>query len=452
MQECPCPLTTSGNNFARTCSLASDGDVQCHCERGYIGRRCESCDRGYVGNPLLPGGSCQPRPVSECNPSGTHQVLADGSCMCKTLVTGSRCDQCMPSTYYLNSMSETGCVECFCMGVSKSCTSSSWFRDSVKATFSPNIIEFSLVTDYERPDISPINIQSSASEVLFQISSGDSNVYYWQLPSRFVGNKLTAYGGNLNYTIRYVPLPGGLMSRNNAPDVVIRSTNDITILHYRRDEILPSGSQSYVVPIVEQSWHRSDGNTVNREHLLMALADVSNIFIKGTYTTTTEEAALSYVSLDTASEHNTGSYVRAVEVEQCSCAPGHQGLSCEDCSPGYSRGLDGIYLGLCHRCECNGHSDECDPETGTCENCLDNTAGDQCDICAPGYSGNATHGSPYDCEPDASRPVDNRICDECDRRGYTSCDGVCKCKVRTDCPVPFCGLLTIFNNSVCSPM
>lgn len=299
-----------------------------------------------------------------------------------------------------------------------------------------------MITDYENPDDAEIRVQTSSYEVSFSGSSNDQNVYYWKLPSRFVGNKITSYGGSLNYTIRYVPLAGGVMSRNSAPDVVIRSLNDIEILHYRREEVAPSESQAYVVPILEGYWQRSDGTTVNRPQLLMTLADVSEIFIKATYTTMTEEAALAHVSLDIATEQYTGSDQRAVEVEQCTCPPGHQGLSCEDCAPGYKRSQSGLYLGLCEPCSCNGHSHECEPETGKCLNCRDNTYGDECESCEPGYSGNASNGTPYDCNrgdtpyprPDPTREPEsgsNIQCDQCDHRGVIACDRhshQCVCK------------------------
>lgn len=367
LQPCPCPSTNSGNNFARTCHLGPDGDAVCNCERGYTGRRCEQCDRGFIGNPLLPGGSCTPEPApGHCDARGTLRQHADGRCECKEHVTGSRCDQCSSRSFHLNSKSITGCIDCFCTGVSKTCSSSSLYRDSVRATFSPSRHEFALITDYENPQESDVDIQSYNNEVSFRPVAGDPNVYFWRLPSHFAGNKVTSYGGNLNYTIRYVPTPGGIMSRNNAPDVVIVSRNDITILHYRRDEVVPSAPQTYVVPIWEDSWQRIDGNTINREHLLMTLADVSDIFVKATYTTTTDEAALSQIILDTADTRNTGSNARAVEVEQCICPLGHQGTSCEDCAPGFKRSGAGLYLGLCEPCDCNGHSEECDAETGAC--------------------------------------------------------------------------------------
>lgn len=236
----------------------------------------------------------------------------------------------------------------------------------------------------------------------------------------FLGNKLTAYGGNLTYTVRYTPQPSGSASRSNSPDVVIHSGNKITLHHYRRDgSIFTSGSNTYVVPMVPESWqHDDDGNSVNREHLLMTLADVNAIYIKATYTTVAEEAALSHVSIDTASRENFSSRTIAYEVEQCSCPRGHEGLSCEDCSPGYFKSDTGIYLGLCEPCECNGHSEECDAKTGACLNCRHNTVGESCEFCAAGYRGNATGGTAYDCNRDVGN-IQN--CEECDRRGYVSC-------------------------------
>lgn len=403
-QPCPCPLTNPGNNFARTCYLGPDNDVVCNCDRGYKGRRCEECEEGFVGNPLQPGGSCARKPTprpSDCDPHGTLRVLQDGRCECKQLVTGARCDQCTGKSFLSNPRPVIGCVDCFCSGVptETECSSSSLYRDSVRATFTPQRNEFSLITDYENPSEADQSLATANNEVSFRVAAADTSVYFWRLPSRFAGNKITSYGGYLNYTIRYVPTPGGFMSRNNAPDVVIRSS-DITILHYRRDEVSPSGQQTYSVPIYEDEWQRIDGNRVNRQHLLMTLAAVSDIFIKATYTTTTDEAALSQVSLDTASPHFTGSYVRAVEVEQCQCPRGFQGTSCENCAPGYTRGIAGLYLGLCELCQCNGHSEECDPETGVCRNCRDDTEGDHCEECAPGFSGNATYGTSQDCRSD----------------------------------------------------
>lgn len=56
----------------------------------------------------------------------------------------------------------------------------------------------------------------------------------------------------------------------------------------------------------------------------------------------------------------------ASSVEQCQCPPGYNGLSCEYCAPGYYRISSGPHGGYCVPCQCNGHAEECDVNTGVC--------------------------------------------------------------------------------------
>ena len=116
---------------------------------------------------------------------------------------------------------------------------------------------------------------------------------------------MTSYGGHLNYTVRYVPQPGGRSSPNNAPDVDIRviisphfcvqlqnyDNRIIRLLHYGREPVDASKSVFIAVPMTEQYWQREDGRLADREHLLMVLADLDSILIKATYTTRTSETS-----------------------------------------------------------------------------------------------------------------------------------------------------------------
>ncbi|KAH8235981.1 hypothetical protein KR032_011790, partial [Drosophila birchii] len=446
-KECPCPQSGS-NNFASGCQMNPDGDVVCSCHEGYTGRRCESCAAGYQGDPLVAGGGCRRIPDSTCNVDGTLSINPDGSCHCKDSVIGDKCDSCAAQSFHLNSFTYTGCIECFCSGFHVDCSSSSWYRDQVSSTFGSfhNRVNhgFELVNDYTRPnpEALPVIFSEARSELSFSGSADNGgDTLYWSLPAVFLGNKLTAYGGKLNYTLSYSPLPSGIMSRNSAPDVVIKSGENVLLIHYRKSQVSPSAANTYAVEIKESAWQRNDGLLTNREHMLMALSDIKAIYIKATYTTSTKEGSLRQVTLDTATKTNLGTQ-RAYEVEECRCPEGYLGLSCESCAPGYKREPDlGLYLGLCSACECNGHSTQCHGETGECKNCADNTQGPNCEQCAPGYVGDATRGTPYDCEPDTGyqpRPPPppgpgNQTLGECDRwcnsDGTQACrDGYCQCK------------------------
>lgn len=361
----PCPCPVAGNSHARSCTLGRNNEPICNCDVGYYGDRCEQCAQGYEGNPLTREG-CHPVAISRCNPDGTERSLPD-RCECKQGVTGLKCDQCTVGSFFLNPRG--GCISCFCMGVTEQCSSTNWFRDSVKSTIGNNHdANIALVEGHDDPREMTEALLVENREVIYRNFGTSEETFYWSLPSSFLGNKITAYGGNLAYTVRYTPMPSGSSSKNNSPDVVIHSGNKITLHHYRRDGgVSPRGLNTYVVPIFEDVWHHyDDGTPANRQHLLMSLADVTAIYIKATYTTVSREAALSQVTLDIANEENYGFGKRAWEVEQCTCPYGHQGLSCEDCSPGYYKSESGLYLGLCELCECNGHSDECDAQTGAC--------------------------------------------------------------------------------------
>ncbi|XP_066985998.1 basement membrane-specific heparan sulfate proteoglycan core protein [Macrobrachium rosenbergii] len=329
----------------------------------------------------------------ECNPAGSYSSSADpatGSCQCKEFVTGPKCDTCIQNSFYLNENNRYGCIDCFCMGITEQCTSSNWYRQQESVSFTNDRQGFELVDKFQQNVISnDIYVDSGRQELVFQeFSRLGQEVYYWKLPQRFLGDKVTSYGGNLTYSLRYVPTPGGQSSANAAAAVEIYG-NDIVLKHYSRSQLSPSRQETVSVPLYEQYWERQDGQEANREHFLMALADLEYILIKATYTTNTGEVGLKEVILDYAEPRNTGQE-RAFAVEMCECPVGYQGLSCEDCAIGYTRSLSGLHLGTCIPCECNDHSEECDPEDGICTNCRDNTAGDFCDECALGFNRDAS--------------------------------------------------------------
>ncbi|XP_041987673.1 basement membrane-specific heparan sulfate proteoglycan core protein-like isoform X2 [Aricia agestis] len=433
-KPCPCPLTNRENQFARTCALGSNGRVICDCMPGYEGEDCSYCAPGYYGNPLFPGNSCKPKPSETCNPIGTVQVRPPDECVCKDNVQGRNCDQCKNGSYYLSNDFRHGCAQCFCAGVIEDCTTSNYRRVTTSVNFNvPQIVDqvklfktglvgSSGTVRYNAPQETELQPMLYGGEIaLSGIDRSQPAIYYWSLPASFSGNKVTSYGGFLNYQIKHIPSTGP-GNKNNAADVQLISLNGLTFHYFGNFAPSSDGTLNATVQFLEKGWQRSDGKPVTREYFLLALADVKTILVKATYTSSPQVSSIVSASIDTATPNGNGP--QALHVEQCMCPEGYIGTSCEDCAPGYTRTESGLYLKHCGRCECNGHSSMCHPDTGECYDCADNTAGPNCEECAEGYERDGYN----NCVPGRDQPPQPTC--NCDPRGESRpCEyGYCSCK------------------------
>ncbi|KAM3604519.1 uncharacterized protein V6R79_012395 [Siganus canaliculatus] len=93
---CPCPFRVETNSFAIGCrEVRGDGEFQCICRAGYTGDKCERCAPGYFGDPMAPGGSCQP-----CNCNGNGNNCDPNTGVCKNTLepgdtnTDEHCQEC----------------------------------------------------------------------------------------------------------------------------------------------------------------------------------------------------------------------------------------------------------------------------------------------------------------------------------------------------------------------
>ncbi|XP_044524651.1 basement membrane-specific heparan sulfate proteoglycan core protein [Gracilinanus agilis] len=437
-QPCPCHGMPSNNQGIHTCFLDTDGRPTCDaCSPEHSGRHCERCAPGYHGNPSL-GQSCRsdrPGPVPDgcrCDPAGSLSTQCDeasGQCRCKSKVEGPTCSSCRLHHFFLSAANPEGCLPCFCMGVTQQCASSSYTRHLTSTPFAPGDFQgFTLVNRQRSSRVAggfTVELMPEGSQLSFSnFAHLGHESFYWQLPETYQGDKVDAYGGKLRYILSYTT--GAQGSPLSDPDVQITG-NDITLVA-TQPELQGRERKSFEIMFREHFWRRLDGQPATREHLLMVLADLDEILIRATFSSVPLAASIGAVSMERALP-GPAAGPRALEVEECRCPPGYRGLSCQDCASGYTRTGSGLYLGHCELCECNGHSDTCHPETGACSQCLHHTAGEFCELCAPGYYGDATAGTPEDCQPCAC-PLTNpenmfsRTCESLGSGGYrcTACE------------------------------
>ncbi|VBB30312.1 unnamed protein product, partial [Acanthocheilonema viteae] len=320
---------------------------------------------------------------AQCDLVGSVSPIPDytGQCQCKPLVEGLKCDSCSRGAYHLHEKAQQGCLKCFCFGVTDQCKSSSWYRTKDKLI---------LNGDSRGVQISDINGQVYSSQFdyskpgMVTYSEPSYQTLYWKLPTRFLGNKLTAYGGELAFDLQY----SCTGSVNNEPLIVLKG-NGITLAHRPIDTHIFGSDKTirYAVSTYEANFEELNGRPVTRENLMMVLANVDMMLIRATHCYGQQYTRLGDITWEIAVNRDTQERF-ALEVEHCSCPPGYTGLSCEDCAPGYERSPQGPYLGTCvpveHRAQCSpaGARSTHPGYDGKCQ-CKMYAVGALCDRCPP---------------------------------------------------------------------
>ncbi|XP_016934621.2 laminin subunit gamma-1 [Drosophila suzukii] len=396
-------------------SLQCNSHGKCQCKPGVTGDKCDRCENNYYQ--FGPHG-CQ---QCGCDSRGSHENTPacdaeTGICFCKGNVEGRRCNECKPGFFNLDKTNRFGCTPCFCYGHTSECmTAPGYSIVSVTSNFN-KFKERWTAADLNQREVDIKYNQYSRS--IGTTAQGNEHVYF-QAPDRFLGDQRASYNRDLKFKLQLV----GQVVNTGVSDVILEGAGSrISLPIFAQGNGIPDqGVKEYTFRLHEHhdyQWQPSQ----SARGFLSILSNLTAIKIRATYSVQ-GEAILDDVELQTA--HRGAAGHPATWIEQCTCPEGYLGQFCESCAPGYrhSPARGGPFM-PCIPCDCHGHADICDSETGRCI-CQHNTHGDNCDQCAKGFYGNALGGTPNDCKrcpcPNDGACLqineDTVICTECPK-GY----------------------------------
>lgn len=376
----PCLCSTVGSM-----SPQCDDRGMCACKPGVTGEKCDRCQPGHHS---LTEAGCRP---CSCSPSGSTLEcdVSTGQCRCKDHVEGFNCDRCKLGYFNLDENNPQGCTPCFCFQHSSVCESADGFSvHTITSSFARDAEQW---TGQHRDGASSL-VQWSPSRQEISLVSDDYFPIYFMAPEKFLGNRILSYGQNLSLNFRVDRRD----SRLSAEDLVLEGADlRVAVPLIAQGNSYPNENMQTYVFRLHDSTDYPWRPTISHADFYKLLHNLTAIKIRGTYSDRSA-GYLDNVSLVTARR---GAGAPARWVEQCTCPQGYQGQHCERCTVGYRRAHPELgAFSACEPCNCNSHSEACDPSTGACD-CQHNTAGLSCERCKDGFYGDATQGTSGDCQP-----------------------------------------------------
>jgi len=390
-QPCePCDCDPTGSTDLQ-CSI----DGKCQCKAGVTGDKCDQCEANYWNFPDEADPGCE---SCECMVEGSlgnrpSCDTEDGKCVCKNNVEGQRCDRCKSGHFHIDLDNEFGCTPCFCYGHTAQCQlAGGYTRSMISSDFSRGIDNWGT----EEPGQPGVALAAFSPFKKFISLQSIAAPAYFVAPVRYRGDQRNSYNGELKFVLKLGPEDIG--PRPSVEDIIIEGGGAtpirISLPITEQNNPLPTKDfQEYKFKLHENSefgWTPS----LRPMDFMAVLSNISSIKIRGSFVPG-GHGFIDEVQLDSAEYGGNGK--PATWVERCDCPQGYTGQFCEKCQRGSHHENNGGAFARCIPCNCNGHSDYCDEESGVCD-CSHNTGGDNCEVCADGFYGNAIEGTAGDCK------------------------------------------------------
>uniref|UniRef100_A0AAY5EFW1 Laminin, alpha 2 n=1 Tax=Electrophorus electricus TaxID=8005 RepID=A0AAY5EFW1_ELEEL len=403
----------------------------CMCQERFTGEKCTECKLGYRDFPQCIACDCvlAGSTPDTCDAEvGTCACASrTGQCSCKvTNQSGVRCGSCTSGSFGLIASNPLGCSRCYCFSLSTVCTEAQGLI-RMRLTLTPEQTVLPLV-DRANVMATTVGVTFQHPEILANAEHVQQELaepYYWRLPRQFRGSMITAYGGKLKYAV-YYEARDELGHTSYEPQVIIRggpNRDKVMVRHMPVPQIGQLTRHEIDMTEVSQSHWGAD---VFRENFMDVLFRVDYVLIRASHGNMMRHSRISEISLEVAEEGGpSAESERAYQIEKCVCPTGYSGLSCEECAAGFYRlwvraGSDVSGIGSCVQCQCHGHSNTCDPETGVCQNCQHHTEGEKCEKCLAGFYG-VIRGYPDDCKRCACplTSLENNFSPTCEADGFS---------------------------------
>ena len=388
------PHLTLTSRISGSTDLQCSNDGKCKCKPGVTGDKCDKCEANYWNFPDSASRGCE---SCDCMVEGSlgnrpSCNTETGDCDCKQNVEGQRCDRCKSGHFYIDLDNDFGCTPCFCYGHTAQCSMAQGYTQTkITSDFSRGPDHWQ-TEENGQAGLSEAEFDSFKKFITLQSVAHDS---YFVAPQRFIGDQRWSYNRELKFSLKIGAEDIG--PRPTAEDIIIEGGGDkptrLSLTITAQNNPIPTADMQEYSFLLHENPEYGWTPSLRPKDFIAVLSNITSIKIRGSYVHGGFGGIDEFI-MESATEGGSGK--PATWVEQCECPQGYSGQFCQKCQLGFYHENKGGPFARCIPCNCNGHSDYCDDESGVCD-CSHNTGGDNCEICADGFYGDAILGTPDDC-------------------------------------------------------